>query len=101
MKTLKCKEGAGSFLRPRESLALLLDFYQLSMAYGYYKAKVHDKEAVFHLFFRRPPFQGGFTVACGLEAVIDYIENFHFSDDDIAYLETIKTEVGDPYFDRD
>jgi len=68
------------------------------MAYGYWQSGLWDKEAVFHLFFRRPPFQGGFTIACGLEGVVDYIRNFHFTKSDIDYLSTLKTEKGGPYF---
>ena len=52
--------------------ALLTDLYQLTMAYGYWRAGRHDDEAVFHLFFRRPPFGGGYALACGLEPAIDY-----------------------------
>ena len=44
------------------------------------------REAVFHLFFRRHPFGGQFTVACGLAAAIDFIERFRFAPDDLAYL---------------
>ena len=49
------------------NLALLTDFYELTMAYGYWKTGTMDREAVFHLFFRSNPFRGGFAVACGLE----------------------------------
>ncbi|MBS0656080.1 MAG: nicotinate phosphoribosyltransferase, partial [Verrucomicrobia bacterium] len=58
-----------------------------------------ERTASFHLFFRRPPFRGGFTVACGLEAVIDFIANFSFSESDIAYLASIKNPSGAPYFE--
>ena len=69
-----------------QSLSLLTDFYQITMSSGYWKAKVDNKEAVFHLFFRNNPFKGGFTVACGLEYVIDYLENSKFDKTDIEYL---------------
>lgn len=72
------------------SLSLLTDFYQLSMSYGYWKKKLDQKEAVFHLFFRRAPYQGGFTVTAGLEAVVDYLNNFHFDTSDIDYLAGLK-----------
>ena len=61
------------------SLSLLTDLYQLSMAHGYYKHNKHEDEAIFHLFFRKNPFKGNFTVACGLRAVINFIQNFKFS----------------------
>ena len=83
-----------------QSLALLTDFYQISMAYAYWRAGIDKKQACFHLFFRRPPFHGGFTVAAGLESVIRMIESFHFSEDDLAYLASIKHPDGTPYFDR-
>jgi nicotinate phosphoribosyltransferase len=84
----------------RTSLALLTDLYQLSMAYGYWKTGDMEKEAVFHLYFRRNPFQGGFTVACGLEYVVDYLQNFRVDDSDIAYLATIKGNDGQPLFEE-
>jgi len=80
------------------SLALLTDFYQLSMSYAYWKSGLNSKEAVFHLFFRRPPFNGGFTVAAGLESVVKYLENFHFSESDLTYLATIKNNEQQQFF---
>lgn len=74
------------------SLALLTDFYQLTMAYGYWKSGLDQKESVFHLFFRKIPFQGGFVVAAGLETVIDYLKHFHFSESDLLYLKSLKKE---------
>ncbi len=83
-----------------QSLSLVTDFYQLTMAYGYWKAKVDNKEAVFHLFFRNNPFKGGFTVACGLEYVIDYLENFRFDKTDIDYLASLPGNDGKPIFEQ-
>ncbi|MCE2983870.1 MAG: nicotinate phosphoribosyltransferase [Parachlamydia sp.] len=80
------------------SLALLTDLYQLTMSYGYWKKGLDIKEGVFHLFFRRTPFQGGFAIAAGLEAVINFIEKFHFASSDLAYLETIEGPDGAPLF---
>ena len=59
------------------------------MAYGYWKSGTAEKESVFSLFFRKNPFGGGLTVACGLEQAIDFIRNFRFTDDDVAYLATL------------
>jgi nicotinate phosphoribosyltransferase len=78
---------------------LLTDLYQLTMAYGYWKNQVHEREAVFHLFFRKNPFQSGFSVACGLADVIDYIETFRFDEDELAYLSTLAGNDGQPLFD--
>ncbi|HSD27685.1 MAG TPA: nicotinate phosphoribosyltransferase [Vicinamibacteria bacterium] len=70
----------------RPSLALATDLYQLTMAQAYRHAGRAEEEAVFHLFFRRNPFGGGFAVACGLARALDYLEGFHFTDEDVAYL---------------
>ena len=59
----------------KHSLALLTDLYQVTMAYGYWKLGRTDQEAVFHLNFRRNPFEGGYSVACGLHYVVDFLEN--------------------------
>lgn len=82
------------------SLALLTDLYQLTMSYAYWKMGFKDQEGVFHLFFRKPPFQGGFTVAAGLEAVINYVKNFHFEKDDLEYLSQLKNPSGEPLFEE-
>lgn len=84
-----------------QSLALMTDLYQMTMSYGYWKAGLDNKEAVFHLFFRRTPFQGGFTVAAGLEAVIYFLENFRFDDDDLGYLSTLSDQQGNPLFPQE
>lgn len=80
------------------SLSLLTDFYQLTMAYAYWKAGLDQHEAVFHLFFRRPPFDGGFTVAAGLETVIKYIEDFKMEESDLDYLKSLNI-FSDDFFD--
>lgn len=73
-----------------KSSALLTDYYQLSMAYGYWQLGMHNEQAVFHLFFRRNPVQGDYVIASGLQPLIDFIQSFHFSDTDIAYLRSLK-----------
>ncbi len=82
------------------NLTLLTDLYQLTMAYGYWKNGMHDKEAVFHLFFRKHPFKGDYTIACGLEFVMDYLDNLKFDPGDIAYLGTLKTKNGNALFNE-
>lgn len=79
--------------------ALMTDFYQLTMAYGYWKAGMDQREAVFHLFFRSNPFQGGYTLTAGLESVIDYLEHYTFRADDLAYLEKLQSPDGSRYFE--
>jgi len=85
----------------RPSLALLTDLYQLTMAYGYWKSGVSNKEAVFHLFFRENPFHAGFSIACGLGYVVDLLSTFHFDAEDLAYLAELSGTDGAPLFDRD
>jgi nicotinate phosphoribosyltransferase len=83
----------------RPSLALLTDLYQLTMAYAYWKSGMEHVEAAFHLFFRRNPFGGGFTIACGLEYAIDLIESLRFAPDDLAYLADVRGADGKHLFE--
>jgi nicotinate phosphoribosyltransferase len=83
----------------QSSLALLTDFYQLTMAYAYWKSGKAEQEAVFNLFFRKNPFQGGFTLAAGLDYVIDFCRNFRFDKDDLEYLAEMKNSDGTPTFE--
>jgi nicotinate phosphoribosyltransferase len=82
------------------SQALLTDLYQLTMAYGYWKARRANHEAVFNLFFRKAPFGGGYTVACGLAPVIDFIEAFRFQADDVEYLAGLTGNDGERLFEK-
>ncbi len=82
------------------SLALLNDLYELTMAYGYWKLGVARQEAVFHLSFRKHPFGGGYSLACGLHSAIDFINQFHFDAGDLDYLSTLGGNDGKPLFDR-
>lgn len=67
-------------------LMLLMDFYELTMAYGYFKDNKHLDVAVFDVFFRKVPDQGGYAIMAGLEQVIEYLENLSFDEDEIKYL---------------
>jgi nicotinate phosphoribosyltransferase len=80
------------------SLALLTDLYQLTMACGYWKAGVSDREAVFHLTYRRPPFRGGYAVAAGIAPALAYLERFRFTADDVAFLATLRDARDAPLF---
>ncbi len=84
----------------RPSLALLNDLYQLTMAYGYWKTGIGEREAVFNLFFRKPPFQGGYTIACGLAYVVDFLEDFGFATEDLDYLATLRGDDDTPLFEE-
>jgi len=79
--------------------ALLTDLYQLTMAYGYWRTGAHRKEAVFHVFFRKAPFQSGYTIAAGLADAIAWLRELRFTADDTAYLATLAGNDGTPLFD--
>ena len=83
-----------------DSLALLTDLYQLTMAYGYWKLGRAEQQAVFNLFFRKHPFQGGFSIAAGLQYVADYVQGLRFAEDDLAYLATLTGNDGKPMFEQ-
>ncbi len=59
-----------------------------------------EKEAVFNLYFRKNPFQGGYTVACGLEYVVDFLKNLSFDKDELAYLSSLKGNDGKALFEQ-
>jgi nicotinate phosphoribosyltransferase len=82
------------------SLALLTDFYQLTMAYAYWKSGKAEQEAVFNLFFRKHPFQGGFTIAAGLDYIVDYCKKFKFNEEDLSYLATKKGKDDEALFEK-
>ena len=82
-----------------QSLTLLTDLYQVTMAYGYWRTGMANREAVFHLFFREHPFGGGYTIACGLEPALKFIENFRFDESDRNYLASLEGNDGKPLFD--
>lgn len=83
------------------SLALLTDLYELTMAYGYWRLGRAEREAVFHLFFRENPFGGGYAIAAGLAPVVDWLEDFRFSSDDVEYLATLEGNDGRGLFPQD
>jgi nicotinate phosphoribosyltransferase len=70
-----------------DSLALHTDLYQINMAESYWADGIHDRKAVFELFFRNLPFGNGYAVFAGLERILDYLRDFHFSESDLAYLQ--------------
>ncbi len=68
------------------NLSLLCDFYELTMGNGYLEAGYQDRITYFDVFFRDVPDNGGFAICAGLDQFIDYMENLHFSEEDIEYL---------------
>ena len=68
------------------NLTMLCDFYELTMAGGYFAHGYRDRICYFDLFFRRCPDGGGFAIAAGLQQIVEYIQDLHFSQEDIEYL---------------
>ena len=68
------------------NLSMLFDFYEMTMANGYFRSGMQDRITYFDVFFRRVPDGGGFAIAAGLEQLVDYIRDLHFDEDDIAFL---------------
>ncbi|HYD42519.1 MAG TPA: nicotinate phosphoribosyltransferase [Anaeromyxobacter sp.] len=85
----------------RPSLALLTDLYQLTMACAAWRAGLADREAVFHLLFRKNPFGGGYSIACGLEYALDYLASLRFDEEDLAYLAGVTGADGGRLFPDD
>ncbi|SDH42350.1 nicotinate phosphoribosyltransferase [Planococcus glaciei] len=74
-----------------DSLALHTDLYQINMSESYWADGMHERKAVFELFFRKLPFGNGYAIFAGLERVLDYLRDFRFTESDLAYLQE---EVG-------
>jgi nicotinate phosphoribosyltransferase len=70
-------------------VALLTDLYELTMMQGYLHNRSEDKEAVFDLYFRKIPNEGGYAIAAGLAQVVEYIENLRFTSEDLEYLKSL------------
>ncbi len=72
------------------NLTLLTDLYEITMMQAYFKNNNKNKKAVFDVFYRKNPMDGGYAISAGLEQVIEYINNLHFTEDDIKYLKSLK-----------
>lgn len=70
------------------NLTLLTDLYELTMMQGYFKNPT-NQTVIFDMFYRVNPCGGSFAITAGLEQMIEYIENLHFTDDDIEYLRSL------------
>lgn len=68
------------------NLTMLCDFYELTMGNGYFVSGMQDKIVYFDVFYRNNPDNGGFAIAAGLEQIVEYINNLHFDEEDLAYL---------------
>ena len=70
----------------RTNMSMLTDFYELTMMQGYFKNKEENSMVIFDAFFRNNPFGGGYSIMCGIEQLVKYIKELHFSDQDVEYL---------------
>lgn len=73
-------------VREKLNMSMLCDFYELTMGNGYLEAGLKDRVTYFDVFFRNVPDKGGFALTAGLDQIIEYIEDLHFSEEDIRYL---------------
>ncbi|MBO4365645.1 MAG: nicotinate phosphoribosyltransferase [Eggerthellaceae bacterium] len=78
--------------------ALLTDLYQLTMAQGYWQSSLSNEQACFHMYFRQNPFEGGFSVACGLAQLAEMVETFEFTEEDCEYLAQLQAPGGGQLF---
>lgn len=74
----------------QKNLTLLTDLYELTMMQGYFQNKEQNETVIFDMFYRTNPSHGGYAICAGLEQVIEYINNLHFSECDISYLRSLK-----------
>lgn len=89
-----------ALLRDDPSLSLLTDQYQLTMAYAYWKNGMAEREAEFHMFYRKNPFEGGFVIFAGLGTLIEFLQAFSFSAQDLDYLASLQDRTGKRMFEQ-
>ena len=70
----------------KRNISMMMDFYEMTMANGYFESGGTNTKVAFDVFYRRNPDQGGFAIFAGLEQIIEYVENMHFDEDDINYF---------------
>lgn len=80
------------------NLTMLTDFYELTMANGYFLTEMQNRTVYFDAFYRSNPDKGGYAIAAGLEQIVDYIRDLHFSEEDIEFLRK-KELFCDPFLD--
>ena len=73
-------------MKKSHNMTMLVDFYELTMASGYFESGKKDTIAYFDVFYRKNPDGGGFAIAAGLQSIIDYVKELSFSEEDIEYL---------------
>ena len=77
-------------MNEKMNLTMLCDFYELTMGNGYFGCGMTDRVTYFDVFFRKVPDNGGYAVAAGLEQIVEYIQDLHYTDEDIEYLRSRK-----------
>lgn len=75
----------------KRNLSMIMDLYELTMANGYFNDGDTEARVAFDVFYRKNPDRGGFTIFAGLEQIVEYVENLHFSEEDVAYLRSLHT----------
>ena len=71
------------------NITMMMDLYEMTMANGYFNDQDQDARVAFDIFYRKNPDNGGFAIFAGLEQIIEYIENLHFSEEDIEYFKSL------------
>jgi nicotinate phosphoribosyltransferase len=82
-----------------QGLGLATDLYQITMCAGYWKRGIHNREAVFHLGFRKAPFGGNWAIAGGLGTAAEFLSGWGFDEDDLAFLAELRGADGEPLFE--
>ena len=81
------------------NLTLHTDKYQINMMYAHWLQGTHTEKAVFEVYFRKLPFDGGYAVFAGLERVIHYVQSLHFGEEEIAYLREQEENYKEEFLD--
>ena len=74
----------------KRNLSMVMDLYELTMSYGYFKSNVINNRVAFDVFYRKNPENAGYAIFAGLEQIVEYILNLHFDEEDIKYLRELK-----------
>ncbi|MEG1188778.1 MAG: nicotinate phosphoribosyltransferase, partial [Bacteroidales bacterium] len=74
----------------KRNISMMMDLYEMTMANGYFVSGEQNRRAVFDVFYRRNPDNGGFAIFGGLEQILEYIENIHFTQKDIDYFRSLQ-----------
>lgn len=81
-----------------DSLMLHTDFYEINMMYTYWQKGINKRHAVFEAYFRKIPFENGYAIFAGLERIVKFLQDFHFSESDLAYLQE-QTDFSQDFID--